>query len=96
MSDYTELKGKCEEEGITVKEVPKERLKDFAAIHDKVAPVFGYPKLPIKTILIDKTLPSKTKLHTLRHEMIERKLMVKGKKYWPAHCISLVREKKPL
>jgi hypothetical protein len=94
MSEFTELKKECEEEGLIIKEVPRESLKDFAGMNEYVAPIFGYPRVPPKTILIDKSLPSKTKLRTLKHEIVERRLMAKGMKYWPAHVVSLRAERK--
>ena len=92
MSKFTELTKQCKEKGIKVKLVPRSKLKDYSGINDRAAKVFGYPKMKPKTIEIDKTLSSNTKLRTLRHELVERKLMSKGNKYWKSHKIALRHE----
>ena len=93
MSEFTDLAKQCKQKGITVKLVSPKRIKDFAGMHDKVAKVFGYPKMKPKTIEIDRTLSIKTKVRTLKHEMVERRLMANGKKYWPSHKVALKKER---
>lgn len=92
-SEYVNLLKICKKEGITVKLVPRSKLKDYAAMNDKAAKVLGYPRMKPKSIEIDKTLSSNTKLRTLKHELVERKLMAKGNKYWKSHKIALKKER---
>lgn len=87
---YEGLKRACERHHIKVEEVMD--LKDYAGMNDVIAGQLGY-HMPKKTIYIDCNLSTQGKYETLKHEMIERKLMSKGVKYWKAHCEALRREK---
>ncbi len=90
---YQNLKQKCTGSGIKVEEVCDSKTKDFVGMNPEAAKAFGYKGIGKNTIYIDNWLDNKAKYHTLKHELIEMKLMDGGKKYWAAHKIALKREK---
>lgn len=90
---YLKLKQICIGRGYKIEEVPDSKTKDYVGMNDLAAKDLGYPKMPKKTIYVDNWIDSKAKYHTLKHEMIERGLMAKGKSYWAAHKVALRREK---
>jgi hypothetical protein len=92
---YKELRNHCKSCGIKVKEVPSKRVHDYAGDNTEAARSFGVKKIGKDEIIIDKNMKLKTKLHTLRHEIIERHEMKDRKlKYMPAHIIALKGESK--
>jgi hypothetical protein len=96
MSKYSQLKNYCKSKKIKVKEVPTSRLKDFCAMNDEAARKMGYPKMKDRSVIIDKNVKSDTKYKTLKHELVEMRLMEnKRYPYWKAHKIALKAESKP-
>lgn len=72
------------QQGIQVQQVGSRRLKDYAGMNDEAAKAMGFPLAP-RTVLVNKSMSAKDKAETLKHERVERGLMGKGMKYWPAH-----------
>jgi hypothetical protein len=78
-----------------IKYVGNEQLKDYAGMNYHAGKVLGFiPKLKKNEILIDKKLSKKDKQKTIRHEIIEDKLIKKGMGYFKAHKIALKYENK--
>jgi hypothetical protein len=95
MSKYSQLKKQCKSMKVKVKEVSPRTVADFAGMNDEAAKKFGFRKMKDKSIFIDKTMRSKTKYRTLKHELVEMNLMEKKKMpYWKAHRIATRKEKK--
>lgn len=90
---YLKLKQRCHNLGYTVKEVVDSKTKDYVGMNDLAAKDIGYPRMSKKCLYVDNWLGYEARYHTLKHEMIERKLMSQGKRYWSAHTIALRREK---
>jgi hypothetical protein len=91
---YKQLVEHAHDCGLKVRKVSSKRILDYAGMNPDAAKVFGYTNIRKKEILIDKNLPHHTVLRNLRHELIEKELMDKGKKYFPAHKLALKREKR--
>lgn len=96
MEEYNALISEANKEGLTVAEVPGKVLGDYAAMNPEAAHIMGDTQLPSKTIEIDKTLSQSKKISSLKHELIERNLMLGGSNYWPAHQIALQLENTPI
>jgi len=94
MNRYKDLLKYCRSKKIRVRHVPSRQLMDYAGMNDEAAKKLGFKRLPNKTILIDRRLPVKTKLKTLRHEVVEMGLMEKGEPYWRAHRTATRRERR--
>ena len=89
---FNELARRCHYLGLRVKLVPSSVLKDYAGMNYEAAKKIGFP-MKKKEILISRDLSDKARYHTLRHELIERDLMINKKvKYWPAHVRALALE----
>ena len=96
-TEFEQLRSRLRARKVKVRLVPSRQLRDFAGMNDEAARKFGFRKLKDKTILIDKNLSAKTKVRTLRHEVIEMDLMEKKKyPYWKAHKIALREERHKL
>jgi hypothetical protein len=83
---YRELKTKANESGISVKDVPYEILKDYAAMNPSFADQIGY-KMPDNEIQLNRewNTSAKDRYENLRHELAEMRSMGKGEDYWVAH-----------
>ena len=90
--EYAGLIRKCVSCGLRVKEVGDRTTRDYVGMNDMAGKAMGF-KIPDKTIYIDNNMSMAGKVHTLRHEMIERKLMKDGKNYWEAHKEALRGER---
>jgi hypothetical protein len=86
-SMYFQLKRLAEAHDINVETMMSNRLHDYAGMNDEAAETFGMP-FPKRTVA---TCPEswERKYKDLKHELIERRLMAKGMKYFPAHKIAL-------
>jgi len=94
-SRYKALLANCKVKGYKVRHVSSRVLKDYAGMNDEAARKLGFKRLKDKTILIDKRLPYKDRLRTLRHEIVEMNLMEKKRySYWKAHKAALKAEHK--
>lgn len=71
---------------VTVWLVDGEMVRDLYRI-DFTAGGHGYVYtfIPLKEIWIDDDISPDERFYTIVHEFLERKLMIKGKKYHPAH-----------
>lgn len=85
---YEALVNKAKQQGFKVVVVGRRVLHDYAAMNPEAAKLIGKPQ-PKNEIEIEAGVPFKTKYEDLNHEMIERALMAKGWKYWPAHLYAL-------
>lgn len=81
-----------------VVEVPTRKLTGYDGMNPEAAREMGFNKKSAKhKILIDKGMSKKLKNITLRHELIEEKLMRRKRmKYFPAHTIATKYEDKDL
>jgi len=79
-----------------IKFVPKNKLKDYAGMNYYAGKAMGYNDYPINknTIIIDASLPKKVRHETIKHEIVEAKLMRKGMSYFEAHKRALQAEKR--
>lgn len=70
--------------------VEKEKLKDYAGMNHYAGKVMGYkPHIPKDEIWVNKDLPQKEKINTIKHEIKEAELMRKGNNYWESHLKAL-------
>lgn len=89
---FLHLATEARAQGFTVRLVTQRRLKDYIGMNGHAARAMGYP-MPLKCIEVLRSLPVLEKYHVLRHELIEWRLMDKGKyHYWQAHKAALRRE----
>ena len=86
------LEEKCKELGFDVKYVSERRLADYAGMNYLAAKDMGYPNCGKKEFHIAKNMSAQEKYETLKHEIIERKLMADGDSYWEAHRQALRQE----
>lgn len=94
--EWNELVEKCKKDGLRVVRVDPDVLADYAGMNYYASKKFGFRKnMKPNEIYIDKTLPLDVQCRTLRHEMIERKLMAGGMDYWDAHRIATRKEIMP-
>ena len=91
-AEYDALLAYCKNHGITVRLVGENELHDYAAMNEMAAKRIGFP-CKKNEILLDKNPDMARRVRNLRHELVERNLMMEGKTYWDAHVISLKREK---
>lgn len=89
--DFEILKKRAEAQGFKIKLVSSKTLGDYEAMNPEAAKVFGR-KQPGNMIEIEQGLPPEKKYRDLNHELIERRLMAGGMKYWPAHRVASRRE----
>jgi hypothetical protein len=87
---YWQLKRFSEAHGLKVKTLGNDKLHDYAGMNDEAADEFGMP-FPRRTVA---TQPEswERKYKDLKHELVERRLMEKGWKYFPAHKRALEAE----
>lgn len=90
--EWQALLAYCKDHGLTVKFVDNHRLHDFAAMNPQAGKAMGFP-IKKNEILMDKNPDLARRVHNLKHELIERNLMLEGDSYWKAHCIALQRER---
>jgi hypothetical protein len=83
-------------QGYDIKFVPDKKVHDFEAMNPASAKVIGYPIASQHTIEIQEGLPIEKQYQDLNHEMIERKRVATGEKYWPAHLYALKHEGDPV
>lgn len=71
-------------------------MRDYASMNYHAAKALGFNdvKMHPNMILVDKRLSQKQKKATIRHEIIEDRLMSKGAPYWKAHKFALKHEVK--
>ena len=84
-------------QGITVKFVGDNQLKDYAAMNYEAAKTTGYDKhhkIGQKEYHICNNMSYEKKYKDLRHEIYELALMKEGEDYWGAHVKSLAEEAK--
>lgn len=86
------LEAKCREMGFKVKYVGERRLADYAGMNFYAAKDMGYPNCGKKEFHIARDMSNQEKYETLKHEMIESKLMADGDSYWEAHRVALRQE----
>lgn len=79
--------------GFQVNFVTDGELNDYAGMNPQAADVMGYEDIEHDELKIDGNLDLDTQVNNLRHEIIEKDLMKKGMKYYPAHVIALKLEK---
>ena len=96
-AELKELEDFAKSKGITVSYVGEDVLKDYDGMNWMAAKELDWDEpWPEKTIAINQSSDTETKLHTLRHELNESYLMeAKGDLYGPAHENSLTIESKP-
>jgi hypothetical protein len=90
-NEYQALLVYCKNHGLIVKLVGNDKLHDYAAMNECAAKRIGFP-IPKNEIWLDKTHGLSRRVHNLKHELIERNLMLEGQTYWQAHCNALRRE----
>jgi hypothetical protein len=90
-NEWTALLDYCKKHGLIVKLVGNDKLHDYAAMNPCAARSIGFP-IPKNEIWLDKTPGLERRVHNLKHELIERNLMLEGESYWKAHCHALERE----
>jgi hypothetical protein len=70
-------------------------LKDYAGMNYYAAKALGLSHGPKKKeIWVDDKLPRSVVKKNIVHEVVEAKIMRRGKKYWCAHCLALHAEGK--
>jgi hypothetical protein len=75
--------------------MPDTIMHDYAGMNWKVAHLKGYGfPIPDDTIYIAEAMNWQKRYETLRHELIEIKIMTHKDVYWPAHCVALEEENK--
>jgi hypothetical protein len=94
------LVAECNRKGVVVKFVATSVLRDYAGMNDEIGRKLGFKMhgrtLRDKTIIIDRNLSPETKLATLKHELVEMRLMSKNNMpYWNAHKRALKVEHRP-
>lgn len=95
MNEFEKLKCKAESHKLKVKFVTRKTLADYDGMNDLAAKQMGNKRYPKRTIQLLKNDSQLRKLHTLRHELVERSLIKnKGMHYNDAHKIALKREHK--
>jgi len=90
---YFDLVKRARAKGLHIFLKPDSIVKDYGGMNWKVAHLKGYG-FPINedTIYIASSLNWRKRYETLRHELIETKLMDENEMYWPAHCKALKDE----
>lgn len=90
---YLDLEKRAEKRGITVILKPPEVMHDYAGMNWIVGKMEGFG-FPIKKneIFIARDMDWKKRYETLRHELIETKIMNEGDEYWAAHQVALKKE----
>jgi hypothetical protein len=91
-NEYQALLAYCKNHGLTVRIVGEKELHDYAAMNEMAAKRIGFPCRK-NEILLDSNPDMSRRVRNLKHELVERNLMMEGKTYWEAHCRALQREK---
>lgn len=79
--------------GFNVSFVGKKVLHDYWGMNPEAAGKFDFRNIKSKEIQVEKGLSLSNQKDTLRHEIIERNLILAGMEYWPAHLTALKLEK---
>ena len=90
--EYQALLTYCKNHGLTVRIASDKELHDYAAMNECAAKRINFP-IKKNEILLDNNPDLSRRLRNLKHELVERNLMLEGDSYWKAHCIALKREK---
>lgn len=91
IKDMKGLRSYISEHHIRVVRKPADEMVGFAGLHYDLNDEFGL-RIPKDTIWIDQNLRGSVLFKTLKHELVERSLMRKGRKYFSAHKIATKSE----
>jgi hypothetical protein len=78
--------------GYAVREEPEKRMFGYAGMNADAAKKFGWRKLGQRTVEVDRTMTPAQQERTIKHEIIEKTLMDRGRSYRRAHVVALHHE----
>jgi len=72
---------------------PTKTMHDYEGLNYSAGKLFGFHPLPKpREVFVDKNMPRRIKIQTIKHEVAEVELMKKGMGYWEAHKHALKAE----